>query len=186
MMKTRYFNILLLTAAISFGPIGAKAPVAAKAPITKNAPIVGHVDPQKIVAESKHLKAKSESIQTDLQKEAAPLEASQKSIQSKQAKLDKAGTDMKPEAKKKLEAEVQSDTQVHMMKAKAFQAKAQSKEQEFMKDFQDLLKTVAKDLGLDMLVFPGASVVANDDHDHTKAITEAIDKKHPVKPSAKK
>lgn len=189
MKGSRFFNIMLLLAhaVVMFDAsamLGARKGATAK-PTTTNTSTaranVVSVDIGKVIAESTQFQEKRKEIEDDLKGQAKPIEDLQKKIQEKQEKLQKGAKDLSKDAKTKLEKEVADHSKEHMMHAQGFQMKAQAAEQKFVESVQARVKEVAKTLGYDIIVFPGASILANDDFDKTQELINKLNALHTPK-----
>ena len=183
MKGSRFFSIMLLLAHGSMvfnasAMLGAKktnsTSSVSNSSMKSDAPMVVSVDIGKVIADADEFKVTRKTIEDELKGQAAPIEKLQKTIQEKQAKLSDGEKDMKPDAKEKLKKEIDDHSKEHMMHAQGFQMKAQAAEQKFVQAVQDRIKVVAKTLGYDMIVFPGASILVNDKFDKTSELTKKL------------
>ncbi len=203
MKAQKFFSFLLLVVnvmAFVSADDAAKPVVTLAAPASAKTQVVVSVDVDKIVEAANEFKAKRQEVEDKLKVQAKPLEDIQKNAQEKQAALQKNGEkiaqgakDMTDAAKKALEDENkkhQEDlmklSQEHQAKAQDFQGKAESARQDFVKFVQERIKAVAKELGIDLVVFPGVSLVVNDACDYTQKILEKLDADYAKKQPAKK
>ncbi len=204
MKAKKVFSLLLLvlnvSAFVNASEIGKK--VGASAPVTTEAKqaVVVSVDVDKIVEKAEEFISKRKEVEEKLKVHAKPLEDLQKKVQEKQAAIEKNNTklatgakDMNEAAKKAVQdennghqTEIMKASQEHQVKAQEFQGKAETARQEFIKFVQDRIKQVARKLGIDIVVFPGVSLVVNESFDHTHKILEALNAEHEKKHEAKK
>lgn len=183
MNTSRFFSVALLLAHLSL-VFNSSAMLSAKkvsdatpgttSGVKSDMPMVVSVDIGKVINDAQEFQAKRKEIEDELKGQAKPIEDLQKKIQEKQEKLSKGDKDMKDDAKEKLKKEIEDHSKEHMMHAQGFQMKAQAAEQKFVQIVQDRIKEVAKMLGFDLIVFPGASILVNDSFDKTDALIKKL------------
>ena len=189
MKVIQFLSVLLLTSVCSPSTamntnvaINTKLPIGV-VNIQNILPIMGESPAETISLEVQDVDSE---MQKELEKRASEIEAKQTKLKKNTEDLKKDGKtdEAKVTALMNLESEIKIDFQKYQARAKELSAQMQEKVQEIYKKISDTAATVAKEMGL-VLVVPGPVLYVDAKYDITKEVADRLNNKYRAEKRAK-